>query len=727
MTRKRVFVAAVMAIVVAAVISLISFLAVAFSGSAADLSYRSLQYNVQVQENGDLQITQDIDMHLRDRSDDDTARPWKQLFQQYQVNGTNLSAIRDISVKNLSTGQEYTQTDPHSPSNVDNSTWNEQYANHWYVADVTNSVSDPEPYHADDSASQQGSDPRTIEIGWNIPATTQANSMKFEVSMTFEGTTTAYSDVAAFQWEPFGKANQIPIGLVSGTVNFPQGITKDNSWAWLHYTGASQTSRTKDGGLSFTANDIRAGQYLDVVAMFDVSAVHNVAKIVDSAGKSKIMDSETQQELSWRNQQRSAAIRNVVIWVAIAVLGLLAVIWGIVASIRSNKAARYRGDIEYYRDPPDMSPASAAKLLSVADEGNSRSLTSRQMSATVLSLASKKAISIFPGPASTYVGIDMSHANSAQLGTMLSADAYNTNAMKSTTTLVIMPVCSQNRAALELSQSEEAALHMLETASTRIGSPVFDLKQMNATFRKWQGGAELQTGYESAVSQEFSMLGATKGFGGQAFFAGMIAFLLGVGALVYFSIIAQPALAAILAFPVLSGAFFVIFSLKYTGLTEVGQQYAGQVIGLNRYLQDFSNFSDRSAADLTLWDRYLVYAAAFGISGKVIQQLAKAYPQLSDPQWLDSYAYGSLLYWSYRPFFFGVPQGQPISIGSMDPSAFSANFGDIGGQLRTSFSSIQSTIHAASASSSTGSGGSFSGGGFGGSFGGSGGGSFGGR
>ena len=53
-------------------------------------------------------------------------------------------------------------------------------------------------------------------------------------------------------------------------------------------------------------------------------------------------------------------------------------------------------------------------------------------------------------------------------------------------------------------------------------------------------------------------------------------------------------------------------------------------------MEDFSNFTDRGTADLALWDWYMVYAAAFGISDRVMRELAKAYPQVNDPAWLDA-------------------------------------------------------------------------------------------
>lgn len=82
---------------------------------------------------------------------------------------------------------------------------------------------------------------------------------------------TKWKDVATFQWEPFGENNQVPIGTVTGTVHFPKGVTASNSWTWLHTEQTSETGRTKDGSFTFTVNDVKSGEYLDVVAAFDAA------------------------------------------------------------------------------------------------------------------------------------------------------------------------------------------------------------------------------------------------------------------------------------------------------------------------------------------------------------------------------------------------------------------------------------------------------------------------
>ena len=722
-------------IAIAATIGVVAImlLAIALDDGSADLSYKTLDYDVQVQSNGDLKVTQHIDMKLADRSDDDGDHPWKQLYQQYMLKESDLTNITDISVRNATTGETYQQGDIAIPSSYSTGEWNQEHAKQWYIADVSQGDSNPQPFDpAKDGLVAGNTDDRSkkIEIGWNIPVTTSASSMKFDITMTMQGVTTAYQDVATFQWEPFGANNQIPIGKVTGTITFPNDITADNSWAWLHTERTSTTERGDKGSLQFTVHDVRAGDYVDVVAMFDVDATSGVARTRDTTIKNGIMKSEARQERQWRDQQRKKARIRLITWIAIAVIGLVLCVIAVALALRSFNRSQYHGDIEYWRDEPEMSPASAAELLHMVADKHSKTLSSRKMSASVLSLASRGAIAIYPGVAAMYQGIDMSQANNADIARLIANDPARTRDVGKTSTVVILPVVFDNVQSLRLCPSEQAALDLLVTASERIGSPVFDLDQMNENFSEWENGYKLQEKFTNTCDNEFAMLGATSICGGGAFAAGICAVMLAFLSMLYFGAIGNLALLAVISVPMMFASVFALSYLKLKGLTDNGQYLAGQVLGLKHYMEDFSEFKDRGVADMTLWGRYMVYATAFGISEKAMKQMLKAYPQLADPNWLDANASDSLLYWSYRSWYFNHRYAGPASVetNSMDFSQFSANFGDIGAQLESGFADIQSTISAASPSGSfNGSGGSFSGGGFGGSSGGSGGGSFGGR
>ncbi|MDD6086715.1 MAG: DUF2207 domain-containing protein, partial [Bifidobacterium boum] len=164
--------------------------------------------------------------------------------------------------------------------------------------------------------------------------------------------------------------------------------------------------------------------------------------------------------------------------------------------------------------------------------------------------------------------------------------------------------------------------------------------------------------------------------------------------------------------------------MRFSGLNERGSKLASQLDAFKRYLNDFSDFTDRGTPDLALWDSCLVYAAALGLSERVMDQLAHAVPELADPQWLDDHADGTLLYWMYRPTMLpsaviaGIAAGGGSGVAAFEPSSFA----DLGAQLNDGFVEVQSAIETTLSSSGSGSSGGFGGGG-----GGAGGGSFGGR
>ena len=348
-----------------------------------------------------------------------------------------------------------------------------------------------------------------------------------------------------------------------------------------------------------------------------------------------------------------------------------------------------------------------------------------------MSLASKGAIAIYPGPAELYVGYDMSATSATTLAAMIASNGKESELRKSST-VVILPVVYDNVESLNLSQSERAALDILVKAATLTGSRVYDLKAMKSALGKYSKAYKLQEAFDRACDKEFGRLGATQSTGYGARMCGVFGVLLSLVMTVRFvSSGSELALALVECLPIMVVSIFIIKITRSTAITEAGQQYAGQVQGLKNYLEDFSDFTDRNVLDLTLWGRYMVYATAFGISAKAAAQLAKAYPEVTDPEWLDQNAASSYLYWPCRSYSLTSGSAFASAAGSFDASAFSANYGDFGAQLNSSFSDIRSTMAAtAPSSSSGGSGGGFSGGsggGFGGSSGGGGGGSFGGR
>lgn len=89
---------------------------------------------------------------------------------------------------------------------------------------------------------------------------------------------------------------------------------------------------------------------------------------------------------------------------------------------------------------------------------------------------------------------------------------------------------------------------------------------------------------------------------------------------------------------------------KLTDLTPTGEQELGELMGLKRYLTDFSLIAERGVKEMPIWRELLTYAMLFGIADQVAEQMKELYPQISaeltdySQSMTTAYSYHYLLY-----------------------------------------------------------------------------------
>ncbi len=77
---------------------------------------------------------------------------------------------------------------------------------------------------------------------------------------------------------------------------------------------------------------------------------------------------------------------------------------------------------------------------------------------------------------------------------------------------------------------------------------------------------------------------------------------------------------------VAEGGFVNGYGNRIKNLTEMGKKELAEVIGLKKYLEEFSLIAEREINETLIWQDYMVYATLFGIADKVIKQFEKVYP-----------------------------------------------------------------------------------------------------
>ena len=62
-------------------------------------------------------------------------------------------------------------------------------------------------------------------------------------------------------------------------------------------------------------------------------------------------------------------------------------------------------------------------------------------------------------------------------------------------------------------------------------------------------------------------------------------------------------------------------------LSDKGKEELAEVVGIKKYLDEFTLIAEREITETILWKEYMVYATLFGIADKVIKQLEQVYPE----------------------------------------------------------------------------------------------------
>lgn len=89
-------------------------------------------------------------------------------------------------------------------------------------------------------------------------------------------------------------------------------------------------------------------------------------------------------------------------------------------------------------------------------------------------------------------------------------------------------------------------------------------------------------------------------------------------------------------------------------LTGQGKRQLDEILGLKRFLLDFSLIQERSVQETVIWQDYMIYALLLGIADKVVPQIRKLYPeslpQIEQFERSMGYAgyYNGLMYGTYH-------------------------------------------------------------------------------
>ena len=591
---------------------------------AGDLELRNLKYDVTLNSDGSANVTEYWDIEIEETNT---------LFKTFEIDNTKYSGITNVSLVETTNGAEKNFTQIHE-----------------------------EKYHVDKDcfyALEISSD--TFEIAWGVNEDDSYARRNFEISYTILDAVKSYDDCSEFYWQFLSEKSAIPAENVIGTIKLPARVENiEDLKVWAHGPLNGNIDRTSENLVTFTIDNLKSETMLEVRVATPTNIFTANSNIYSEEKLNTIISEETEwaEEANRKREQEIQKKKNIKL--VIGIIFILSNVGGVFLAIYLvKKIKKYKLELEkapnitptiesdYFRDIPgeDPTPAHATFIQGFKTTNFSMHIP-EVISATMLDLCLKKCIS------------------------------FEVTENKKNEIIVTL---NSNSVVDTLSKEEKFIYDMLSKVSEEKTFSMKDfekyckkhseklLKDFEKIEKYTKEVVENKGLYDNKlITQANNWSGKCVGF-------------------IFLAIFGLP----LLFFSIIPSIYCAVYSYKiysrYNNLTQKGTNEKVLWDGLKKYMQDFSMLDDMGIPSLILWEKYLVYATAFGISEKVIKQLKVVYPQITDSDYMNSNGYTYLYL--------------------MSSNNLSNNF------ISSINSSVTNTYNSITYSSGSGSGGGFSGGG----------------
>lgn len=509
---------------------------------------------------------------------------------------------------------------------------------------VANNTKDtPEGYY------RISQDDNNVHIEWYVYEIDGTRT--FTLKYTVEDCINIYKDTAELYWKFIGDKNGTETAKCSVRVHLPENVGKNDIKVWGH--GAENgTVQIVSGQEAFwVTKNLPANKFLEARMLFPPNLIVSGGITFDHNGLPNILAEEEQ----WAQEQQSKAAKDAMSFIiGLLVLGAST---GISMFILMTRGRRFKPTIklDYYRElPGDYTPAEMCVLYTF----NKPKQTA--IPATILDLARRKVIKLFVDKSGKKPDVILERVRENE-GNLLAFELSLVNYMFN-----------------EIGQNGRMAISAMKKASKDKSNNLKDF------IDGWKREI-IEAGKKRDFFDQRSLTGRTM--------LGVVFSVLVIAAAVLLlNKFYTPAIFTGL------GACITIAAHALVGRrSPYGEEQFMRWKAFSRFPKDFSSLNQAELPDLILWEHYLVYAVALGVSQKVLKQLPVVYPDIIEHTGYAHYAWYGL--------YFDSP----------DISAF----GDITMALtgiEAGFDAVTSNISASSDGSggfSSGGGGGGGGGGFG--------------
>jgi len=556
------------------------FLVQNYSYADSDFSYKSMDYDVKVNEDGSMDVVETWTVKINGTTNT--------LFKNFEKDKSKFSSISNVRVTEVSKSGKETDLDR---------IYNEMYhvtTDRYYAMSVSGNK---------------------FEIAWGVNE--DSGTKTYKMYYTVNDCVKVYNDCADIYWKFVNNTSGNTVKAVTGKIELPSSVSDiENLKVWGHGNVNGSTERSSKDTIKFNAKNYNS-DYLEVrVVVTEEDMFYGATRIYEDK-----LDEILEYEKELADKANFEKIVRMVI--AIFVITVIYVI-NILIFLRAIKKKKILKETpkkvptqvyDYFRDFPrkDDTPAQVAFLhyFNAGRAGGTN--VGKVISATMLDLCLKK-----------YLKFEVN------------------NAEKVSQNEKIKIIIDKEKNEEGLLESESQVLKLLKLASKTTDSITMKefekyAKSNSTSFYAVASTIDSKALKEEAEVGNYSKEEAKKGT--KYTMSITLSIMLMIGELILgINIISL--LAPIFILALIPSAIFLIYNIvisarvvsRFNGLTQLGVDEQEKLRALKKYMEEFSLIKDREVPELVLWEKYLVYATTMGVADKVLQQLKVVYPQLTTDQ-----------------------------------------------------------------------------------------------
>ena len=479
----------------------------------------------------------------------------------------------------------------------------------------------------------------------------------FYIEYTVTDVVVVHEDIAELAWNTLGEGYRENIGDYEVKVVLPNS---DSDYrVWLHGPLNGEIERTSNSEAIGTFNFLGAYNPVSVRLIFDKSLVPNATKTSGLIAEDAIIAYQT--KLSDEANLEREAIRN-----ANRILIIICVVWAIasislavVVYLKEKKMKTTEFNMEYFRDfPASYGPEVLEYLLD-------KNVTEKSLSATILNLIYKKVLKVEK--------ID----NKKKDDYKLILQEYDETSLTETEKMALKLIID------EIGNSKEVVLSTIKKHCSSLSNANRFMDLYNDFIR---------------TSKD---LGKQEGFFAKMPGIVVISVIVSLCGLILAFISFAFDLVVVSVVIVILVISLIIFVVTRRFFTHKGALDYAKWMAHKKFLEDFSRFNEKELPEVTLWDKYLVYAVVLGCADNLSKEMNIKMASMEN---VDT------TYVGYNPVMthYFITSSVYRSINSGVHTAISSS--------RSSIASSHSSSGGGSFGGSIGGGGSFGGGGGGGRF-----------